>query len=115
MKRHIKRLVEKPLLAGIMSGIVTITYVGLITAAMFGMENILPGGQGPQYAVIFFMLVLFVLSAAICGVLVFGVPIYFLMQKEINKAGMYVAANLATFVFLLIVIGNLVLLAEALK
>lgn len=115
MKHHIKRLIEKPILAGIVSGIVTITYVGLISAALSNMENFFSGNEAPEYVIAFFMLMLLVLSAAICGILVFGVPIYFLNKKEMNKAGLYIAGILATFVFLLIVIANFLLLAETIS
>ena len=115
MKHHVKRLIEKPILAGIVSSVLVITYCGLIALFFFMAENIFPTAGGPNFALISFMLVLFVLSAAVCGILVFGLPIYFLIQKEIKKAGQYMVANLVAIVFFLIVIANLILLAQVIS
>lgn len=109
----IKRLVDKPIVAGIVTAIVTMTYCGVVALFFMLMENAGSNqSDPPAFFVIGFMLILFVLSAAVCGILVFGVPIFFLIQKQIRSAGVYMAANLITFALVLVLIANILLLSQ---
>ncbi|MBU0731593.1 hypothetical protein KKC88_01800 [Patescibacteria group bacterium] len=116
MKHHVKKLIEKPILAGIASSVLVITYCGVIAIffILAGETSFAPV-DGPNFFFFIFMLILFVLSAAVCGVLVFGLPVYFLIQNDIKKASLYLAAILAAIVFFLVVVANLILLAQTIK
>lgn len=56
---------------------------------------------GPNFIGIAMMLCLLVLSAAICGFLIFAYPVYLLLDKEIKKA---IWSVVYTFLFLLLII-----------
>jgi len=108
---QLKRLIERPLLAGFVSAIMVITYCGVIVMFFYLMEEVFPASE-QNFFLMAFMLVLLVLSAAVCGILVFGVPIFYLIQKEIRKSGIYMASNLITFVLFLVIVANVILLNE---
>ena len=116
MKHHFKKLMEKPILAGIVSSILVITYCGLIALFFKFIDIVIPNGEsGPEFFIIGFMLILFVLSAAVCGILIFGMPSYYIIQKQIPKAIYFLIASLLSFVFFLILIANILLLNQVLK
>lgn len=69
---------------GIGAGIAEILYVFLVVLFFMYVPNLIP--QADSILMPLFMLLLFVLSAGISGLLVFGRPAYLFLQKQYTPA-----------------------------
>lgn len=91
---------------GIGGGVAEIIYVLLVAFLFSNLEKLLP--TPPAMFGFFFILLLFVFSAALSGLFVLGYPVYLVMQKKIKEAIMTFTATLLTilagFVMIIIII-----------
>ena len=81
---------------GFLGGIAETTYIFLVVLTMNSLGKIMP--QQPDILAGMMMLLLFVFSAGVSGVLVFGYPAYLAFQKRFNEALMTAVLTLATMV-----------------
>lgn len=82
---------------GFLGGIAEVTYVFLVVVSMSIVENSLPRGpHASQVMVGFMFLLVFVFSAAVSGILVFGYPTYLALQKRYAEALMTGLTTLVT-------------------
>jgi len=89
-----------------LTALAVFVYVGLVVLFMFSMEK-----WGVEMAELWgpiMMLCLLVLSATIVGALVFGYPVYLLVDKKVKQALVYLLATIGWF-FLIMVIYFLIL------
>ena len=93
----IKKL--SPSLIGLAQAIGVFVYCLLISLFFKFMES--ASIEPPQLFGIMVMLALLVVSAAITGLLVFGIPVYFVINKEVKKALIILGY---TFLYILLVI-----------
>lgn len=99
-------MTNKSLKFGIMGGLLEVIYIVLV--ALF-MQNSEKWFSGPGVFGIIFMLTIFVLSAALSGLLVLGYPVYLALQKNFKEAILTVLASLAV-IFVLLIAGLIVFL-----
>jgi len=94
-----------PALIGLFQALATLIYCALITGLMILMDksDITP----PGFLSLLLMLFLLVFSAAICGTLVFGYPIYLMHNKKIKPA---LAVLGYTFLYLLLGIAVILII-----
>jgi len=85
---------------GFGSAILEIIYCALVAWLLTSFEHV-----APQPGVMFpvFMLLLVVFSAALSGFLIFGYPVYLVVQKEIRSAIMTMSVSLATLLIAAII------------
>ena len=84
-------------------------YVSLVAVMMFNIEHIF-GNKPDNFLAPVFMLLLFIISASVTGLLVLGKPIYLLTKGLKKEAATLLFATIAWLVaFLLIVVGLLML------
>ncbi len=84
---------------GLLQAIAVMVYVLLVAAFMWNMDKIDFEVSGVLGAAL--MLFLLVLSAAICGPLVFGYPLYLVLDKKVKEALVILGY---TFIYSLIII-----------
>jgi len=72
-------------LIGFLQALGVLVYCGLISGLFWLLDSYFRSNP-PQFAVMLFMLVILVFSAAVTGSLVFGYSVYLAMQKEIKQA-----------------------------
>lgn len=91
-------------LIGLLQALGVFSYCGLIGIFFISMEKF--GSKQPDFLMIAFMLFLFVISAAVTGSLVFGYPVYLLINKKIKEALQVLVYTLlsAIIIFLAILI-----------
>ncbi|MFH0818833.1 MAG: hypothetical protein V1898_02450 [Patescibacteria group bacterium] len=94
------------LLIGLVQAVGVSVYCLLIAGFFWVMDNFAPDSENMIFAMSI-MLMLLVLSAAICGLTVFGYPLYLVINKEVKKA-LYVLAW--TFLFLLLIIAKIIII-----
>ncbi len=89
-------------LVGLLQSLGILVYVLLVAAFMWNMERINYDPIGLLGAAL--MLFLLVFSAAICGLTVFGYPVYLVLDKKVKEAMMVLGY---TFLFSLIFLSLL--------
>jgi hypothetical protein len=98
---------------GVAAGAAEAGYIGLVTVAMSVLSKLSPGPDSESTFVPGFLLFLlfFVLSALISAVLVFGRPIWLLMEKKLSEAIATLTATIVTLliIFLVVVVCVLIL------
>ncbi|MDD5290172.1 MAG: hypothetical protein PHT40_03185 [Patescibacteria group bacterium] len=98
---------------GIAAGVAEACYIGLVTLAMNGLNQLVSGRDGTGVFMPGFLLFLlfFVLSALISATLVFGRPMWLLMEKKLREAIATLTATILTLlmIFLAVVVLILVL------
>jgi hypothetical protein len=87
---------------GIGGAVAEIVYVLLIVGLFSVLEKIL--ATPPQFIGFLFMLLLFVFSAGISGLFVFGMPLYLALQKKYTEAISMIFVTFATLFASLILI-----------
>jgi uncharacterized membrane protein len=80
---------------GFLGGILEATYCFLIASGLLILSNTMPQPKVPLVGFLLFLL-LFVFSAAISGILVFGYPGYLVIQKRYQEALMTFLTTLVT-------------------
>ncbi|MFH1405477.1 MAG: hypothetical protein ABIH21_05310 [Patescibacteria group bacterium] len=96
---------KHPAFIGLLQAAGVIFYILLISLFMSGLENI--GSATPEILAIILVLTLLVLSAAVCGSLVFGYPILLAFNKKIKEAVKVLAS---TFLFMIIFVAVYILI-----
>ncbi|MFH1366514.1 MAG: hypothetical protein ABIH38_00810 [Patescibacteria group bacterium] len=94
-------MTNKNLKFGLLAGALEVIYIVLVALFMQGAENWF-SGSGVQPVIM--VLMLFVLSAAVSGLLVLGYPAYLALQKKYKEAICTLLVSLAV-IFILFVIG----------
>lgn len=98
---------------GIAAGAAEAGYIGLVAVAMSGLSKLSPGPDNESTFVPGFLLFLlfFVLSALISATLVFGRPLWLLMDKKLREAIATLTATILTLlvIFLGVVVCILIL------
>jgi len=94
-----------PVLVGLLQAIGVAIYCSLV-AIFFRLMNSSRIENSPEIWGIALMLFLLVFSAAVCGILVFGYPIYLIAQRDVKKALNILAYTLlyAIIIFVLILL-----------
>ena len=90
-----------PALLGLIQAVGVIIYVAIISGLLTLMGKI--AEQPADFFAASIMLLLLVFSAAICGALVFGYPVYFLINKNVKKALATLGYTLLYFAIVLII------------
>ncbi len=85
-------------------------YVSLIALLGFNSQNIFGGVEEPNLLIPLFMLLLFIISASITGLLVLGKPVILYLDGQRKEAFQLLFITIGWLVvFLLVVIGALLL------
>jgi hypothetical protein len=110
---HRQNLSGETLRWGIAAGVAEAIYIGLVAFTMKGLNKLFSGPDTAENFVPTFLLFLlfFVLSALISAVLVFGRPMWLLMDKKAREAIATLTATILTLliIFLLVVVIILIL------
>ena len=99
-----EKLLQKPRdpsLIGLLQAVSITAYCALIGGVFFWMEKIT---ANPGFFGIFLMLTLFVFSAAVTGLTVFGYPAYLALNKKIKEALLVLAYTLAYSLLIILII-----------
>lgn len=88
---------------GIINGLATGAYIFLVALLMQNVERILGPGPDENFLAPVAFLTLLVLSAAVCGSLVFGRPVLLFMKNQQRAAITMFGVTLATLFVLLVV------------
>lgn len=93
---------------GAIGGFLEIIYVLIIVGLFSFLDKVLP--EPPEFFGFLFMLLLFVFSAGISGVFVFGYPAYLAVQKKFKEAfaTVFVTFSVMFTVLVLLLLINLV-------
>jgi hypothetical protein len=83
----------------------TTAYVALIAILMVYLQNVITGG----IAAIALFLMLLVVSAAICGTLIFGLPIYKMIKGEAREGFKLLGMTIGWLIAVLILVGLVVI------
>ena len=85
------------LIYGILGAVAEIGYVFLVATLLTFLERVVPHPPTPSFGIAMFLLI-FVFSAAISAILVFGYPAYLGLRGRVGEAFMMVGVSIATFV-----------------
>jgi len=85
------------LIYGILGAVAEIIYVFLVATLLTFLERVVPHPPTPSFGIAMFLLI-FVFSAAISAILVFGYPAYLGLRGRVGEAFMMVGVSIATFV-----------------
>lgn len=105
------RLFQKPVnkltavKAAVSSAVIQAAYVGLVVKFMNDFGNWVENDQGliiPEFIAGFLMLTLFVISVAVSGLVVFGYPIFLILEHK--RYRLAIATTLLTLALLLVII-----------
>lgn len=96
---------------GVLTGFLEIVYIALVAGFVIMSELFLPDGPKPVIIGIMTFLTLFVFSAGISGVLVFGLPFYLALQNKYREALITLLfTGLALIVVLVLIILGAILI-----
>ncbi len=104
----LKDLSKNPFKGGFISAAFTLVYVAAIALVFILLDRMT--AVPPEFLGIIFVLSLLVLSAAVCGTLVFGIPVLLFIDKEYKKGLSFLGYTLvwfAIFVIIILVLGML--------
>lgn len=104
MNKNCLKVICNPYLAGLLQAAGVFIYAFLIIQLMFSLENI---SVAPEHIAAPLMLFLFVISAAITALMVFGYPAYLALKNNMKKA-LYVLGF--TFLYSIIIFFGLLML-----
>jgi hypothetical protein len=106
---HRQSLAKETWLWGVAAGVAEAIYIGLVAFAMRGLNTLFSGPDTTENFVPNFLIFLlfFVLSALISAALVFGRPLFLLLDKKVREA---VATLVATILTLLVIFLAVVIL-----
>jgi len=92
---------------GVLTGLLEIVYIALVAGFVIMSETFLPDGPKPIIIGIMTFLTLFVFSASVSGVLVFGLPFYLALQNKYKEALITLLATAISLIviFILIILG----------
>ena len=96
---------------GVAGGIAEAVYVALVVTFLSSAENFLPNFELNKFFAPMLMLLIFVISAGLSGLAVFGYPAYLALQKNYKNAAIAAVSALVTLVvvgLLVAVVGTLV-------
>lgn len=101
-----------PAVVGLKQALATAIYIVLVASFMnyMGKVDIEPEGSTG----IIFMLLLLVISAGTCGLLIFGYPVYLIINKE-NKRAMSIFGYTFLYLLLFLVIAGFIVFSFAKK
>lgn len=80
---------------GIGGGLAEVAYIILVGGLMTGLGSVMPKIQ-PEFLAMITVLTLFVLSAGLSGLFVFGYPVYLALQKQYKEALWTIIVTFAT-------------------
>jgi len=100
-----------PAQVGLMQAIGVGIYCSLIAFFLWSMGNSVEHAV-PEFLAGVIMLFLLVFSVAICGILVFGYPVYLLIQKDTRRALSILGYHLLYAIIILIIFLLIVLLIK---
>ncbi|MEK7653568.1 MAG: hypothetical protein AAB358_03745 [Patescibacteria group bacterium] len=89
------------MLAGILTGIIEVCYIFLVGYFIMSANALFPAAGNTIFAIVT-MLTLLVISVVISGVLVFGLPVYYFIQKKNREIVWSLVSTFAT-IFVLFV------------
>ena len=96
---------------GFLGGISQAGYCLLVALTISGLEKIMPKPSDPVTGPLV-VLLLFVFSAAVSGILVFGYPAYLGLQKRYAEAIMTAVVTLAAIAFIGVAVFILIFLVQ---
>ena len=102
---------NKAIAFGVWAGIVEALYIAWVVFFLNLAESLLPSFKLNQFFAPMLMLLIFVISVGISGLVVFGYPAHLAFRKEFKPAVIAASSALITMVvisFLIAVIGSLV-------
>jgi len=86
-------------------------YISVVVGLLFNAKSIFGEPDPPGFLTPIFMLLLFVISASITGLLVLGKPIYLYLEGFKKDAFTLLFYTIAWLLFFLIIVGAVMLLA----
>jgi len=98
----LKDLTKNPFKGGFISAASTLVYVAIIAIIFMLMSKM--QSVPPEFLGIIFVLSLLVLSAAICGTLVFGMPILLFIDKDFKRGLSFLGYTIVWFAIFTVVI-----------
>ncbi len=100
---NLKTMKKTPLLIGFLESLGIIAYCLLISGFFLILDRV--EANPPQFLGVAFMLVIFVLSAAISGSIVFGYPVYLILKENKIKEGLQTLGYFALFLLGIIIVA----------
>jgi Na+-transporting NADH:ubiquinone oxidoreductase subunit NqrE len=89
----------------LLSALATTLYVTLVAILLIYLQKVITGGT----AAIALFLLLLVVSAAICGTLIFGLPIYKIVKGEAREGFKLLGMTIGWLIAVLILVGLIVM------
>lgn len=102
---------EKPSTIGLCQALGVTVYCGLIAFLFNYLTKAIP--SGPGFFGFYFMLILFVFSAAVTGSMVFGYPLYLVLVKNKIKEALTILAFTLAYTFGIIFITAILIISLA--
>jgi len=95
---------KSPFFIGFLQAVGVSAYCFIIVGFFFLMDKYMPTSSEPMFIGAGIMLIIFVLSAAITGSMVFGYPVYLILKENKIKEGLQILGFFTLFLLGIIII-----------